>query len=190
MAMDIINRSLEGQSTALKEIVGNPDKVQQFVLQLVDVFNRGGKLIVAGSARMGSVANLVANIFLHRLDLERPLLPAYSLCHDVTLHQTLDRDGLGSQVFVRQFRALASEGDVLLVFGDLTSDKSMTELLTAASEEGCLTAAVLPKKLVQDSEKPDILFPLITTSSARAAESALFFGHLLCEMVEGELFGI
>jgi hypothetical protein len=37
---------------------------------------------------------------------------------------------------------------------------------------------------------PDLLLQLPTDSLPRILESCLFAGHLLCALVEGELFGI
>jgi len=189
MSREKIDRALAGQTAALKELFRKPENLDSFIVCLVEHFHGGGKLIVAASARLSPVADLVANLFLHRLSLERPLLPAVSLCHDFSLGRTLERDGQGNQVLSRQFRAVASEGDILLVFGDVLRDEGVAELLNTAREEGCPTAAILAKSDRDGMEKPDYLFPLETDSSARAAEASLFFGHLLCELVEGEIFG-
>jgi D-sedoheptulose 7-phosphate isomerase len=39
-------------------------------------------------------------------------------------------------------------------------------------------------------EEPALVFRINTDSTPRGLEAALFFGHLLVELVEGELFGI
>ncbi len=163
---------------------------EELTLRVVEALHQGGRLFLFGSAGLGSIANLVADRFLRRLDLDRPLLPAVSLCHDVTLALSLARDGQQCQFLSRQLRALAQRGDVALGFGEVQRDEAFEEALEVARELGCFTAVLLAEKAELMVEPPEILFRLGAENSARMAEGALFFGQLLCEAVEGELFGI
>lgn len=165
------------------------DALEDLAKKVVEIFHRGGKLMVLGTGALGTVASHVANLFLHRLAMERPVLPAISLCQDVTLATALAREGQEKQFFSRQLRAVAAAGDVLLAFGDARRDPGLEEALATGRQMDCLTALVTPGKENAAGEV-DCLFRLATDSPPRAAEGALFFGHLLCQLVEGELFGI
>lgn len=156
---------------------------------VVEIFHRGGKVLLLGSGAMGSIAGLVANHFLHRLFLDRPLLPAVALCHDAALATSLARGGEGRQFFSRQLRALAAEGDLVLAFCGALRDEAVEEALAAARQMDCATAAVIQGKGEME-DSPAFVFRIETESAPRGLEAALFFGHLLVELVEGELFGI
>lgn len=191
MQQDKIAKSVKDLSTLLEEAFQQqPSKIADFARQVVDVFHRDGKLILVGNGPQGAVANLVADLFLHRLSLERPLLPAVSLCHDVTLATALARDGLSRQFFARQLQALAGEGDVVLAFAGPHRDESLEEALTAARSLGCPAALLQPGPGEPPGGPPDFLFRVATDAPSRALEASLFFGHLLVELVEGEIFGI
>lgn len=191
MQQDKIAKAVKDLSALLDEAFQQQaEQVSAFAKEVVEVFHRGGKIVLLGTGSLGAVANLVTNLFLHRLSLERPLLPAISLCHDVTLATALARDGHGRQFFSRQLQALAADGDVILAFGDARRDEALEEALVTARQLGCTAALLAHGPGEPPGERPDFLFRVETSSAARAVESSLFFGHLLVELVEGELFGI
>lgn len=160
-----------------------------FAEQVAGAFQQGNRLLVCGTGCLAAIADLTATRFLHRLALERPSLPALSFGHDTTLATALAREGQSRQFFARQLRSIGTDGDVLLVFADLQPDPALTEVLAEAIDLGCVTAALVPGAQDLQPHPPEHLFRLETASAARAAEAALFFGQLLCELVEGELFG-
>jgi D-sedoheptulose 7-phosphate isomerase len=191
MGQDRINRTVQEHRTVIGEIFSTQAaELAGFSREVVSVFHRGGRLLVLGSGPLGAIADLTANLFLHRLSLERPLLPALSLGHDAVLATALARDGRGHEFFARQLQAAATGQDLVLVFGSSRREEALEEALAVARELGCGTAAVLQGRSELLREPPDFLFRLDTESVPRAVEAALFFGHLLVELVEGELFGI
>ena len=191
MGQERINRTLQEHTTLIGEIfTAQAAELAGFSREVVNVFHRGGRLLVLGSGPLGAIADLTANLFLHRLSLERPLLPALSLGHDAVLATALARDGLAHEFFARQLQAVAAGQDLVLAFGGSRREEALEGALAVAGELGCGTAAVLQGKGDSLRQPPDFLFRLETDSAPRAAEAALLFGHLLVELVEGELFGI
>ncbi|MEJ2698577.1 MAG: SIS domain-containing protein, partial [Desulfuromonadales bacterium] len=183
MSREKIAKALREHTAVLEEsFQGQAGELEEFARKVVDVFHRGGKLLVLGSGAMGAVASHVANLFLHRLALERPVLPSLSLCHDVTLATSLAREGKEKQFFSRQLRAVAAEGDALLAFGDAHRDPGLEEALAEGIQMGCVIALLVSGKENGTDQQVDCLFRLATDSPARAVEGALIFGHLLAEL--------
>jgi D-sedoheptulose 7-phosphate isomerase len=190
MEKDKTGRALNDHASLIEDTFRQQaGQMKDLARQVVEIFHRGGKLLMFGNGAMGAISGLVANHFLHRLSLERPLLPVISLCHNAVLATSLARGGESRQYFSRQLRALAVEGDMVLAFCDAHRDEALEEALATARQMDCETAAVIQGKAPMD-ESPAFIFRIETDSAARGLEAALFFGHLLVEMVEGELFGI
>lgn len=186
-----ISRAIQSHTAALEKSFLEPaDQVATYADKLVAAFHQGGRLLVFGNGPLGAVAELTANLFVHRLWLDRPLLPALSLSANPTLTSALARDGQQREVFSRLLKATATPGDLILALCDTRRDEAIEEALGAARQIGCCTAALVPGSGEMTGDPPDFLFNLQTDSPARGTEAALFFGHLLCELVEGELFGI
>ena len=81
---------------------------------------------------------------------------------------------------------MATGQDVVLAFAGAHREESLEEGLAVARQLGCGTAVVLQGKGEWLRDGADFLFRLETDSVPRAVEGALFFGHLLAELVEGE----
>lgn len=188
MRQERLTKALKETTTVHNGLLAQSAELVRLVGRLVEVFHGGGRLLVLGGGSLGGIAAVIANRFLYRLSLERPSLPAFSLGLDASLATVLARDGNSTQYFTRQLQGISSGGDLVLAFSELPFDDALQEGLQAARRLDCTTAAVLPRK-AEPSDPPDFLFHLDTDSVARTTEGALFFGHLLCEMVEGELFG-
>lgn len=191
MLQDKISKSLRDHTAVLEEtFLMQANELVSFAGQVVEIFNRGGRLLVIGSGPLFSIADLVATLFRHRLHIERPSLPVVSLCQDLPLAASLIKEGRSTAFFAQQLSLVANEGDAVLALGDVSHNEAILEGLAEARERGCMTAALLPEKENLPHDGPHFLFRLTTDSVGRAAETALFFGHLLCELVERELFGI
>lgn len=180
----------EHQETFDRSFQNQAETIGRFARQLAESFQRGGKLLLAGNGSLGAIANLSATLFSHQLTLERPPLPAASLCNDVTLATALASAGQSRDFFSRQLRVLAGENDVVLLLSDGHRDEALSEAAAAARQIGCVTAALSMGEKELSPESFDYFFPLAGESAARTAEHCLFFGHLLVQLVEGELFGI
>jgi D-sedoheptulose 7-phosphate isomerase len=188
MRQDRISKAFKENTVMHNGLLAQGEDLVRLAERTVEIFHSGGRLLVIGGGSLGGIAALIANRFLYRLALERPSLPALSLGLDAQLATALTRDGGSRQYFSRQLQALTTGGDLLLVFSEIWPDEAVQEALQSARRLGCSTAAILPRK-AEPTDPPDFLFRLETDSAARMTEGALLLGQLLCEMVEGELFG-
>ena len=190
MLQERIASSLREHTRILEEtFLMQAGHLADFAERVVATFNQGGRLLIIGSGPLGAVADLMANLFLHRLSLERPPLPALSLSQNATLASSLARDGQENQFFARQLRVTAGEQDIVLALCDQSRNEALLAGLAEAVQMGC-TTAVIHGTGEFAGEQPDFLFPLATDSPPRTVEASVFFGHLLGELVENSLFGI
>ncbi len=190
MKQSKIHLAVKEQTALLGEcLAGHGEGLERLAGELVAGFNQGGRLLLAGSGPLGTVAELVADLFLYRLSFERPSLPALALGRDPSLAACMLRDGQGRAYFSRQLRALAGGNDLLLVLADGSRDEALLDLLPLARQLECKTALIVPEGAPLAGEEVDFLFALKTAAPTRLLEMGLFMGQLLCELVEGELFG-
>ncbi len=192
MSQDKVAEALHRHQGLLQDTVDrHGGDLEQLAARLVEVFHEGGRLLTLGSGPFGQVANLVAGFFMHRLGLDRPLLPALSLSHDALLASALISEDDADQYFARQLRALGVRGDVVLAFADGRREKAIEEAFSLARQNECLTAVIFRGKEEDLPDvRPDFLVRIETDASAGALEVALFCGKTLCELVESELFGL
>lgn len=177
------NEALE-QSLAI-----NAGRIESYAKSLAESFAAGQRLLIVASGSLAGVASTLANAFLYRLEVERPCLPVVALNHCDGLALLLSAHDEGEQIFSCQLQARANEADHVLIL----ASSACAALLNAhktAIDIGCTTAVMcIGAESSWKKENPDLLIPLMAPSSARGIEAALFFGHMLCELVEVELFG-
>jgi len=161
-----------------------------FATHLAATFQGGGRLFLVGSGPFAAIAGLLGQEFLHRQTLERPPLPAVALTHDAGLATFLAADDQESQLFSRQLRALACDQDTLLLLAGTSLCAAEREALLTCRQIGCRIAMICAEHTLSPDLTPDLLLQLPTDSLPRLLEGILFAGHLLCALVEGELFGI
>ena len=157
---------------------------------LTATFQNGGRLFLVGSGPFAAIAGLLGQQFLHRQTLERPPLPAMALTHDAGLATFLAAEDQGSQLFSRQLRALAGDQDTVLLLAGTILCPASREALATARQVGCRTALICAERSELPDPLPELLLQLPTDSLPRLLEGSLFAGHLLCALVEGDLFGI
>jgi len=165
------------------ELIGLTEK-------LVTAFNQGRKLLLVGHGVLAPIAGLVASLFLHKLSLDRPPLPALALGLDQPLLHSLARGGIGHEIYLRQLRVVADAGDLLLIFSDGQHDPAIDSVLEEARRLDLYCAAVMPLRAEGAIVSVHSAFVLQTELGAEIALGAQAFGQLLCELVENELFGI
>jgi D-sedoheptulose 7-phosphate isomerase len=190
MRQDKILTAISRQSSLMSGLFQQQlDDLDRLADLVVQAFNKGRKLIFVGNGQLAPIAHLAASLFFYRLRLERPALPAVALGQDPSLTLSLARDGVVQEVYSRQFQVVAETGDILILLADGQHDPAFDQLLERAKDKECLSGALAPDRS-EGSLLADLVFFIHAEAPAETAQAALFFGQLLCEMVENDLFGI
>ena len=159
--------------------------------QLGALFTEGGHLLVAGNGSLQPVAQQLASQFSFRLSFDRPVLPAICLGSDPVLSSRMFAEGQAEHHLVRHYRALNTQQHLLLLLNDGSASKSLKNLRDEVVENE-QSIALISDDCLKDPlqcDEIDICLNLATSSTPRQLELAQFAGHLLCELVEAELFG-
>jgi D-sedoheptulose 7-phosphate isomerase len=154
------------------------------------LFAEGGHLLIAGNGLFQPVAQQLASQFAFRLTFDRPVLPAVCLGSDSHLANRMLAAGQFEQHLVRHYRALNTQHHLLLMFNDGSDAKLLMNLRNEVVENDQTVALISYDSMKDPLQGDDIDFclNLATSSPPRQLELAQFVGHLLCELVEAELF--
>lgn len=159
--------------------------------QMAEIFARGGQLILAGNGPLQAVAQQTATAFSHRLGFERPPLPAVSLGTDPVFTAALLADQQPQEILTREYRIHSEREHMLLIFCSENPSPQISHLIDQIEGSRSLVLIGPPDKTGVRKERYSTLsLKLQGDSPARLAELGLICGHLICELVEGELFGV
>lgn len=174
-------RLKEGLRAEAKTLVAIAD-------QLVQALRRGNKVLLFGNGGSAADAQHIACELAGRFSRDREPLPAIALTTNTSSLTAIANDYGYEAVFARQLRGLVKKGDI--VIGISTSGSSANVLLAIeeANRRGAVTVALTGQggKL---KELAHYVLPVPSTSTPRIQEAHITIGHIICHLVEEELFG-
>src|SRR3954469_469689 len=162
--------------------------IVQAASAICECLRQGRKLLFFGNGGSAADAQHLAAEFVGRFVMERRPLPAIALTTDTSLLTAVGNDYGFDQIFSRQVQALGQAGDIAV--GITTSGNSPNVLLALkeARTLGLKTIGLAGKDggALKTAVDIPIVVPHLVT--ARIQECHLTIGHLLCELMEAELF--
>jgi phosphoheptose isomerase len=153
-------------------------------------FRQGGKLLLCGNGGSAADCQHTAAEFVNRLskDFERPGLPAISLTTDTSFMTAIANDYGFDALFARQVETLGKAGDVLLGISTSGRSPNVVQALQAAKNKGMHTI-LLTGNSPNLEQVADIVIGVPSDHTQYIQETHLAIEHLLCSLVETELFG-
>ncbi|MEA5113270.1 MAG: D-sedoheptulose 7-phosphate isomerase [Geobacteraceae bacterium] len=155
---------------------------------LAEAFRNGRKVLVMGNGGSAADAQHLAAEMVGRFRRERRALPAIALTTDTSILTAVGNDYGFDTVFRRQIEALAVEGDVVIGISTSGESPNVVSALSLAREMGCRTIGLLGKNGGKIGGMVDIDLTVPAQDTPRIQEGHIFMIHVLCDMLEQDLF--
>ena len=185
---EILNESIRVK----KKIVDDPSllsRINQISSIIIEAYRRKKKVILFGNGGSAADAQHIAGELVNRLHLEREALPAIALTTDSSVLTSIANDYDYSRIFARQVEALAKEGDVVIGISTSGSSSNVIEAVKTAKEKGAKTVGFTGNKGGKLAELVDFVISVPSDETPRVQESHITILHIICCLVERELFG-
>jgi len=149
----------------------------------------GRKVIFFGNGGSAADAQHLAAELAGRYLMERPGLAGLTLTGNTSTLTAISNDYSYEMVFARQLEGLGQAGDVAV--GISTSGKSanIRRALEVARSKRIITVALTGATGAHLAPLVDYCIRIPSPSTPRVQEAHILTGHILCEIVEHELFG-
>ena len=148
----------------------------------------GHKVLLFGNGGSAADAQHIAAEFVGRFMPDRMPLPAISLATDTSVLTALGNDYGYQTVFARQIEALGKAGDVAIGISTSGASPNVLAAFDAARERDLLTIGFTGESGGKMNDRVEILFRVPSRITPRIKETHLTLGHVLCELVDRELF--
>lgn len=158
--------------------------------ELVKVVKNEKKIMFIGNGGSAADSQHLATEFMILLshDLNRPAIGAIALTTD-TSNLTAGGNDIGFEnVFARNIEGLGNEGDALICISTSGNSPNILKAVAKAKEKKIVTIGFLGKdggKLINECDHY-ILIP--SDNTQRIQEGHITAGHILCEIVEREVY--
>lgn len=185
----IVDRSFEESIEAKRRCMErNQESLIRAATMIVDAFNNENKLMLFGNGGSAADAQHIAAEFVNRFMIERPPLPAMALTTDTSILTSVGNDYTFDDVFSKQIKALGMEGDVAWGMSTSGNSVNVVEALIVARERGLRTIGMTGANTGKMAEVAQVLLRVDAENAARIQECHITMAHIICELVDYQLF--
>ncbi|MGB7063256.1 MAG: D-sedoheptulose 7-phosphate isomerase [Candidatus Zixiibacteriota bacterium] len=181
------------ESIELKNLVKEElsEKIVEVAHALAQCITNGGKLLLCGNGGSAADAQHLAGELVVRLssDYTRSALPAINLSSNDYVLTACANDFGFEQVFSRQIEALGKPEDLLLCISTSGNSPNLITAANKAKEKKMKTVGLLGRDGGKLKALSDLSIIVPSKNTPRIQEIHIFVCHILCELVEKELFG-
>jgi D-sedoheptulose 7-phosphate isomerase len=161
----------------------------QLAERIVDSLRDGGKVLLFGNGGSAADATHLAAEFVGRFAFDRDPMPALSLSDNVSSVTAIGNDYAYDLTFARQIKAFGSAGDVAIGLSTSGSSPNVLSAMRVAREHGLFVAAFTGARGAEMADLADLAVMVPSPSTARIQEGYMLYAHIMCELVEQEMFG-
>jgi D-sedoheptulose 7-phosphate isomerase len=180
------------ESVELKERVKEElaEKMIEVGKALAECIKSGGKILLCGNGGSAADAQHFAGELVVRLtsDYTRTALPAITLSSDNFILTACANDFGFEQVFSRQIEALGKPEDVLVCISTSGNSPNLIKAAQKAKEKRMKTVGLLGGDGGKLKKFTDLSLIVPSHATPRIQETHICICHILCELIERELF--
>jgi D-sedoheptulose 7-phosphate isomerase len=165
----------------------NMDLIINAAEKISDSIASGHKLLIFGNGGSAADAQHIAAEFVNRFRIERPPLAALALTTDTSVLTSIGNDYSFDDIFSKQILALGRAGDVAIGISTSGNSKNVIKAIEAAKDKGLFTI-VFTGRGGSLASLADMVFSVGSDTTARIQEVHITLGHILCELVDRNLF--
>lgn len=183
-------RALLEQSAATKRALAaqSATAIAAAAAIVAESFRAGGKLLLFGNGGSAADAQHIAAELTGRLRAERDALPAIALCANSSDVTALGNDYGFDRIFARLVCAYGRAGDVALAISTSGNSPNVLEAVREAAGRGLRTIGLTGRGGGKLAPAVELAVVVPSDDTQRIQEAHIAVGHVLCELVEEELF--
>jgi len=171
---------------ANKELMSLIQEVSQVV---TEAYKRGNKTLIAGNGGSAADAQHIAGEFVSKFYFDRPGLASIALTTDTSILTAIGNDYGYEKLFSRQIQANGEKGDIFIGISTSGNSKNILKALEECKEKGIITIGFTGENGGAMKELCDYCICVPSNETPRVQESHILLGHIICAVVEEEIFG-
>ncbi|MBI4809847.1 MAG: D-sedoheptulose 7-phosphate isomerase [Ignavibacteriales bacterium] len=184
---DQLNESSETKKKIFDACAGD---ILKAVDVLINAFNDKKKVLICGNGGSAADAQHIATELVIRMNkANRPPLAAIALTTDSSMLTAGGNDIGFENVFARQVEALGAKGDVLIAISTSGKSENVNRAVNEAKKRGMTVIGFLGKDGGSSKSIVDIPIIIPSNDTQRIQEGHITVAHIICGILENEMFG-
>ncbi|HFP7488999.1 D-sedoheptulose 7-phosphate isomerase [Campylobacter jejuni] len=194
--MEIINNYIKEhfqESILVKEQILKDENLITLIknasLEVIKAYKNGNKTLLAGNGGSAADAQHIAGEFVSRFYFDRPGIASIALTTDTSVLTAIGNDYGYENLFARQVQAQGVKGDVFIGISTSGNSKNILKALELCKQKEIISIGLSGSSGGAMNEFCDYCIKVPSTCTPRIQEAHILIGHIICAIVEEELFG-
>lgn len=164
-------------------------EIEKIVHAVTNAFKQGNAVYFAGNGGSAADAQHLAAEFSGRFYKDRKALPSDALHCNSSYLTAVANDYSYDVIYARLLEGLAKPGDVLVGISTSGNSGNIVKAFEMAKSIGVVTVGFTGASGGKMKTLSDFLINIPSTTTPRIQESHILVGHIICELVEENIFG-
>ena len=179
---------LDSNIRTMEQLKGLADDIFLFAEKVVDSYRKGGKLIIMGNGGSAADAQHIAAEFVGRFKKERKPLPAIALHTNTSTLTAVGNDYGYDDSFSRALEAFTGPDDIVVAISTSGNSPNILKAVESAKGVGAYVVGWGGRDGGKLKQVCDLCLIVPSDDTPRIQEGHITIGHIMCQLVEDELF--
>ena len=179
---------LSHQAVIAKTIESLQSHVYTACIIATEALKNGHKILLCGNGGSAADAQHIAAELVGRYGFDRASLPSLSLTTDTSNLTAIGNDYGYDKVFSRQLEGMGQRGDLFIGISTSGNSQNIINAFEVAKQKGITTVALVGRDGGMMAKMADMAIVVPSESTPRIQESHILIGHIICDIIEKEIF--
>jgi len=185
--IDRISNSIEVKKYILRDnnLVKKIDLISQ---EIIKAYKSNKKVILFGNGGSAADAQHLVGELVNKFYFDRKSLPAIALTVNTSILTAIGNDYSFDQIFSKQLEGIGEKEDIAIGISTSGNSKNVIKGLKFAKKNKLFTVGFTGKDGGKINNIVDMCINVPSDDTPRIQEAHIMIGHIICEIVEKELF--
>lgn len=183
---NIIKASIDTKQQILQD-AALVSEVEKVAMVVTEAFRKGNKVLLCGNGGSAADAQHIAAEFSGRFYSDRDPLPSEALHCNTSYLTAVGNDYGFEYVYSRIVKGMGKSGDILIGLSTSGNSVNIINAIEQAKKIGMITVGFTGKG-GKMKDLCDHIINVPSTDTPRIQEAHIMVGHVVCQLVEEQLF--
>ena len=188
--LGVIRGELQSHLSTINAVINTLENDIQSVSKLcIEVLKNGNKILLCGNGGSAADAQHLVGELVNKFYFDRPMLDSIALNVNTSVITAIANDSGYDNIFSKQIESLVNKNDIVVGISTSGNSRNVINGLLKAKEKGVTTVGMTGETGGKMKEIVDLLINVPSDITPRIQEAHILIGHIVCGVVEEELFG-
>lgn len=164
------------------------NSIEKAASVIIDAYKNNHKVLTAGNGGSAGDAQHIAAELVSKFFIERPALCALALTTNTSILTSVGNDYDHKLVFARQIEAHGNSGDIFIAISTSGNSKNIIKAIETAKKKHLIVIGLTGSKSSGMDDLCDVLIKVPFDITPIIQESHIMIGHIICALVEKNIF--